>query len=64
MSHQGSLSIVLPAYNEALNIRQCLDECLNVLGSREGEVIVVNDGSNDETGKIVEQIPVTILGLD
>ena len=50
------LSIVIPAYNEAKRISRTLEtlqkylECTNWTS----EVIVVNDGSSDETGAIVE----------
>lgn len=47
----GSLSIVLPAYNEADNIEACVRSALAVLdadGAR-GEVVVVDDGSRDDT---------------
>ncbi len=52
------LSVVLPAYNEEPNIeaviRQALD-CLPDLAER-WEVIVVDDGSTDETAKVVEAL--------
>jgi glycosyltransferase involved in cell wall biosynthesis len=53
-----SLSIVLPAYNEAANVADtiratlgALDECADV-----GEVVVVDDGSADDTGRIAEAL--------
>lgn len=47
----GSVSIVLAAHNEAHSIRRRLDELLGLLDAsgREGEVIVVSDGSTDDT---------------
>jgi glycosyltransferase involved in cell wall biosynthesis len=52
------LSVVLPAYNEEPNIeaviRQALD-CLPDLAER-WEIIVVDDGSTDETAKVVEAL--------
>ncbi len=50
------LSIVFPAYNEAPNIREMTEAALHYLGQRSGEVIVVNDGSRDETGKIAAEL--------
>ena len=50
-----SLSIILPAYNEAENIKKAIDDCfdyLNTLNCRY-EVIVIDDGSTDNTGKIL-----------
>jgi len=46
-----SLSIVIPAYNAADYIRAALDSCL-LLNSRAKEVIVIDDGSTDDTAAI------------
>ena len=45
-------SIVIPAFNAALYIDKCLDSILNQ-NYQDFEVIIVNDGSTDETLKIV-----------
>jgi len=53
-----SLSVVLPAYNEATNIRLAVERAV-VAASRlatEYEVIVVDDGSHDGTGSVVEAL--------
>jgi glycosyltransferase involved in cell wall biosynthesis len=54
----SSLSIVLPAYNEELNIEGALDEACEVAASitPAWEVIVVDDGSRDTTAKRVARI--------
>jgi glycosyltransferase involved in cell wall biosynthesis len=54
----GSLSLVLPAYNEAENIANVVDSALTVLPSHtdEFEIIVVYDGSRDATSGIVDSI--------
>jgi len=53
------VSIVAPAYNEALVIRENLNLVCQYMESLEDryswELIVVNDGSTDETGKIAEE---------
>ena len=51
-----SLSIVIPAYNEAARIGSTLEEIFRYLGEQKGaaEVIVVDDGSSDETVKVTE----------
>jgi glycosyltransferase involved in cell wall biosynthesis len=58
MSHK-LLTIVVPSYNMEQYLRRCLDSL--VVGGRDVEVIVVNDGSKDNTEKIaleyVEQYP-------
>lgn len=53
-----SLSIVLPAYNEEDNIEKQVRACLAFLGEHfaDYEVIVVNDGSRDRTGEIVDRL--------
>lgn len=43
------ISIVIPCKNEAENIPPLLDEIAQHLGDRDIEVIVVNDGSTDDT---------------
>jgi glycosyltransferase involved in cell wall biosynthesis len=55
-----SISIVLPAYNEEAVIGATLEQVLNVLREwkMDFEVIVVNDGSRDQTGMIVSAIMV------
>lgn len=51
------LSIIIPAYNEERRLPAALDRIRDFLGSRADttEVIVVDDGSTDQTQKIVEQ---------
>lgn len=50
----GSLSIVVPAYNEAASIEATIDDALRVgpRVARNLEVLVCNDGSHDATGAI------------
>jgi len=50
-----TLSIVMPAYNEAQRISPTLDSVLEYVAQQnwDAEIIVVNDGSTDETGDIV-----------
>ncbi len=53
-----SLSAVLPAHNEAENIQNTVQSCVAYLEDNVSsyEVIVVNDGSSDNTKEIVEQL--------
>ncbi len=53
-----SLSVVLPAYNEGENIEKTLSDAISYLENnlKEYEVIVVNDGSKDNTGEIVQEL--------
>jgi glycosyltransferase involved in cell wall biosynthesis len=60
-----SLSIVLPAYNEEQNVAaavQAVSEVACTLG-RDYEILVVNDGSKDNTGQIVRQLEPQVPGL-
>jgi glycosyltransferase involved in cell wall biosynthesis len=52
----GILSIIIPAFNEEKTIHLILDRVRDVqlIGSVEKEVIVVNDYSTDETAKVLE----------
>lgn len=56
-----SLSAVLPAHNEEENIETTVSQCVSYLEKNVGsyEVIVVNDGSSDNTRGIVEKISPT-----
>lgn len=47
------ISIVLPAYNEEESIAKAVDACFDYLSGKDGEVIVVNDGSTDKTREIL-----------
>lgn len=52
-----SLSVIVPAYNEAARLDKTLSTVLDYLEHhyRESELIVVDDGSSDDTLRIVEQ---------
>jgi len=54
----SSVSVVLPAYNEAANIAQSIAEATAAVGElfAEHEVIVVDDGSRDATADIVREV--------
>ena len=52
-----SLSIVIPAYNEGARIEHALDRVLSCVAERhwDAEVLVVDDGSSDDTADIVQR---------
>lgn len=54
----GGLSIVLPAYNEEENIERVVRDVCRYMDAKgiDYEVIVVNDGSHDRTGEILERL--------
>ena len=49
------VTIVVPVKNEEENIRNCVSSCLNQTYEKK-EIIIVNDGSNDKTGEILDQM--------
>jgi glycosyltransferase involved in cell wall biosynthesis len=54
----GTLTLVLPAYNEQENIEIVVRRALEVLPgyTEDFEIVVVNDGSKDETGVIIDRL--------
>src|ERR1700692_3371787 len=52
---QGSMSvsIIIPTFNGASRIGNCLDALLNQTAGRDAEILVVNDGSTDNTADFV-----------
>lgn len=53
-----SLSVFMPCYNEAANVERVAKEAVEILDKLgcDYELILVNDGSKDETGKIADKI--------
>lgn len=52
---EEKISVIIPAYNAEKYIKKCLYSLLNQT-YKNLEIIVVNDGSQDNTAKIVEQV--------
>jgi glycosyltransferase involved in cell wall biosynthesis len=55
-----SLTIAMPAYNEADNIAQMIDMARTKVGPLvdDLEVVIVNDGSRDRTGEVIKRVSV------
>ena len=54
--HKPILDIVVPCYNEEKNIPLILEKFNNVIKNEEIEVILVNNGSTDNSAKIFEDL--------
>ena len=57
-SHRDwSVSIIIPTFNGASRIGNCLDALLQQTAGRNAEILVVNDGSTDNTVDVVGRYP-------
>jgi glycosyltransferase involved in cell wall biosynthesis len=58
LSKIQSLSVFFPAYNDALSLPALIDRTFRLLPecAEDYEVIVVNDGSHDNTGEVLEEL--------
>lgn len=50
------LSIVIPCYNEEKNIPLLLERFAEIVGNRDMEIILVNNGSTDNSAKVMERL--------
>ena len=59
------VSIIVPVFNESESIGLLLDEVINVMSSHKFnfELIVVNDGSKDNTHQVLKQLTLKIKEL-
>ncbi len=55
------ISIIVPAYNIASYLPRCLDSLI-AQSHRNLEIIVVNDGSSDDTGAIIDAVRRATIG--
>src|SRR5271157_1799578 len=53
---ENSLTIIIPAYNEGESIKTLLPDVIGFAVQNNFSIILVNDGSKDDTGKISESI--------
>lgn len=61
MKNSDSLvSIIIPTFNESENISECLATLIDQ-DYKNHEIIVIDDGSSDDTVNIVEKFPVKII---
>lgn len=50
------LSIIVPAYNSEDTIKECIESVIHQKTNTDYELVIVNDGSTDNTKRIVESI--------
>ncbi len=61
-STAAGISVIVPAYNSAQTLHACLNALLNaLLGIAHGEIIVIDDGSTDDTRLIASHYNVRVL---
>ncbi|HOA41121.1 MAG TPA: glycosyltransferase family 2 protein [Halanaerobiales bacterium] len=60
MLNKEKISVIIPAYNEGSFIAETLD---NLRENWIDEIIVVNDGSEDDTSEIIKRYPVKLIDL-
>ncbi len=54
MGNNDLISIIIPVYNAEQFLRRCLDSVINQT-YKNLEIILVNDGSTDSSGKICDE---------
>ncbi len=55
------LSIIIPAYNEAKNLPKTIGTMRNILKNYGLEIIVVDDGSTDNTKEVAERLNIKVI---
>lgn len=64
MSEAPLLSVVIPAYNEAGRLPRHIEHIRQHLRDRSHEIIVVDDGSRDETAAVAERCGARVIRLN
>lgn len=56
----NKLYIIIPAYNEGMNIEQCISDWYPIVGKHNGDgesrLVIINDGSKDDTYEIMQRL--------
>ena len=61
---KSQFSIILPVYNEEGIIENVLNDLISLEYHIKYEIIIVNDGSIDNTPKIIKQFPFKLISTD
>src|SRR3989344_8127477 len=59
MAH--TIAVILPAYNEGKNLGTVIDDLKRVQATLGYDIIVIDDGSTDETGSIAQAKQVQLV---
>ncbi|SFS85443.1 CDP-glycerol glycerophosphotransferase [Porphyromonadaceae bacterium NLAE-zl-C104] len=62
MEKEPLISVIIPVYNGEKYIRPCIENILNQ-SYKNLEIIVVNDGSSDQSGIIAQEYPIQVIHL-
>ena len=54
MDHRIDISVIIPVYNAATLLPRCLNSILAQKGGYEYEVLLIDDGSTDDSVEIIE----------
>ncbi|MCX5696482.1 MAG: glycosyltransferase [Candidatus Omnitrophica bacterium] len=54
------LSVVIPTYNRAKDLKKCLDSLL-LQTFKDFEILVIDNGSTDETSQLLKEYPVRVI---
>ena len=61
LDNRAKISVIIPAFNEAEGIKGVLDKMIRAEFHTTYEIIVVDDGSTDETASVVKAYPVRLI---
>jgi len=54
----GSVSVVVPCYNEEMNVPRLVETLVQMYSDYLHEIIIVNDNSTDRTGQVARQVAI------
>jgi glycosyltransferase involved in cell wall biosynthesis len=55
------LSVLMPVYNEAATLASAVERVLDVQYPCDVELVLVDDGSTDGTGQLVDDLPAAVV---
>ena len=49
------ISIIIPVYNTGIKLEKCLNSIINQTKKTDIEILIINDGSTDNSEEIIKQ---------